>query len=107
MLSVTVMSGIACAAAPTRTGWVQSYKAGYIDRNGKYCGGSEIMHIVAHKGKLYAFNGYWKDKNFGELSSQVLRLDEPDARWVADLTTTREELKYERGETRAGNWPLR
>ena len=47
------------AAAPAQ--WVQSYDAGYIDRNGAYAGGSEIMHLVAHKGKLYAANGYWLD----------------------------------------------
>ncbi|MCZ6633002.1 MAG: hypothetical protein O7G87_06315, partial [bacterium] len=33
-------------------GWEQSYNAGYYDRNGKYAGGSEIMHLAPHKGKL-------------------------------------------------------
>ena len=33
--------------------WTQSYNAGYKDLKGSYAGGSEIMHIVPHKGKLY------------------------------------------------------
>ena len=38
--------------------WSLSYDAGYRDDNGAYAGGSEIMHIVSHQGKLYAANGY-------------------------------------------------
>ena len=38
--------------------WTQSYDAGYEDLKGAYAGGSEIMHIVSHKGKLYASNGF-------------------------------------------------
>ena len=33
-------------------GWTQSYDTGYTDGNGAYAGGSESMHLVAHKGKL-------------------------------------------------------
>ncbi len=78
-------------------GWTQSYAAGYTDANGVYAGGSEIMHIVPHKGKLYAFNGFWKDRNFGKHSAQVLRLDGPDGKWQVDLQTTKAALGYERG----------
>ena len=81
-------------------GWVQSYKAGYTDANGRYCGGSEIMHLVPHKGRLYAFNGYWKDRNFGKRSAQVLRLDSSDGRWQVDLDTSREGLGYKGGNIR-------
>ena len=45
------------AATGARLGWEQSYKAGYRDRQGAWAGGSEIMHIKAHKGMLFAFNG--------------------------------------------------
>ncbi len=68
-------------------GWTQSYKAGYTDPGGKYAGGSEIMHLVPHKGKLYAFNGYWCDGNFPKQSAQVLRLDAADGKWQVDLET--------------------
>ena len=74
-------------------GWERSYQAGYLDDNGKYVGGSEILHLVAHKGKLFAAVGYWMDKRniwYGGSSAdtgwaQVLRLDGPDARWQVDL----------------------
>ena len=43
------------AAAPAK--WRQSYDAGYFDAQGKWAGGSEIMHLAAHAGNLYAANG--------------------------------------------------
>ena len=44
--------------------WVQSYDAGYTDANGAWAGGSEMMHLASHKGKLYASNGYWVDSHW-------------------------------------------
>ena len=44
--------------------WVQSYDAGYTDANGVWAGGSEMMHLASHKGKLYASNGYWVDSHW-------------------------------------------
>ena len=73
------------------SGWEQSYKAGYVDGNGKYAGGSEIMHIEPHKGRLFAANGYWEDSRWKGVdyadrqSAQVLRLDSSDGRWEVDL----------------------
>ena len=73
--------------------WTQSYDAGYMDSNGAYAGGSEIMHLVPHRGKLYAANGYWMDSRWTEppyaekQSSQVLRLDAADGSWQVDLDT--------------------
>ena len=32
--------------------WIQSYNSGYIDKKGNFAGGSEIMHLVSHKGKI-------------------------------------------------------
>lgn len=71
--------------------WKQSYEAGHVDRNGAFAGGSEIMHLVPHKGKLYAANGYWKEARWegrdyaDRQSAQVLRLDASDGRWSVDL----------------------
>lgn len=70
--------------------WEQSYKAGYRDCNGRYAGGTEIMHLVPHKGKLYAANGYWTDSRWlvdyeERQSAQVLRLDSADGQWEVDL----------------------
>jgi len=85
-------------------GWERSYKAGVTDRNGQYMGGSELMHLVGHKGMLFASNGYWqdsrntwyggKDKSTGW--AQVLRLDKPGGQWEVDLEMG---LRHLRGET--------
>ena len=68
----------------------QSYKAGDRDGNSRYAGGTEIMHLVPHKGKLYAANGYWTDSRWlvdykERQSAQVLRLDFSDGQWEVDL----------------------
>jgi len=86
--------------------WRQSYDAGYTDRQGAYAGGSEIMHLVAHKGRLYAANGYWVDARWvippdaEKQSAQVLRLDRLDGEWQVDLDAGREnefDLFYMKG----------
>jgi hypothetical protein len=71
--------------------WIQSYDAGYLDEKGAYAGGSEIMHLVSHKGRLFASNGYWVDARWvippdgQKQSAQVLRLDSLESRWQVDL----------------------
>lgn len=73
--------------------WEQSYKAGNNDINGNYLGGSQMMHLVPHKGKLYAGLSYWMDRgcawygkqNHRDRWAQILRLDSPNASWVLDF----------------------
>ena len=71
--------------------WLQSFDAGYFDAQGKWAGGSEIMHLAAHAGSLYAANGYWLDARWvippegQKQSAQVLRLDKSDGKWQVDL----------------------
>jgi len=75
----------------TTNAWIQTYNAGYRDGGGMYAGGSEIMHIVSHVGKLFAANGYWEDSRWKtrpydeKQSAQVLRLDASEAKWQVDL----------------------
>ena len=92
--------------AVARVDWTQSYDAGYVDGNGAYAGGSEIMHLVPHKGKLYAANGYWVDSRWVDpphaekQSAQVLRLDSADGRWQVDLDMGKSNghgLRYMKG----------
>lgn len=93
----TSTSDISAPGEVITPGWERSYHAGYLDDNGKFAGGSEILHLVAHKGKLYAAAGYWMDKRniwYGGGSAvtgwaQVLRLDGPNARWQVDLEMPR------------------
>ena len=85
LLSLATLS----AAAPAK--WRQSFDAGYFDAHGKWAGGSEIMHLAAHAGSLYAANGYWLDARWvippegQKQSAQVLRLDKADGKWQVDL----------------------
>lgn len=88
------------SAPPT---WVQSFRAGELDRNGHYMGGSTIVHLVGHKGKLYAGNSYWHDarniwyggKDPGTGWAQVLRLDEPGGEWEVDHDLGPQHLRVE------------
>ena len=92
MAAGTALSTLAAdITAGLHAGWSQSYDAGYLDCNGRYAGGSEIMHLTPHQGKLYAANAYWKDSRWegrpyaSRQSAQVLRLDSADSRWLLDL----------------------
>ena len=85
------------------TSWEQSYKAGYVDGQGRYAGGSEILHLEGHKGKLYAANSYWIDPSniwYGGTDpktawSQILRLDSPNGKWEVDLELGPNNLRAE------------
>lgn len=73
--------------------WELSFSAGTFDANNLFMGGSEVMHIVPHKNKLFASIGYWQDENniwYGgsDLSigwSQVICLENEDDEWQVDL----------------------
>jgi hypothetical protein len=88
---------------PMREGWNASFVAGCFDRSGRFAGGSQVMHLVPHKGVLYAANGYWKDKRniwYGGKDpsigwAQVLRLSGPDAPWTIDLELGPQHLRAE------------
>ncbi len=89
------------------TSWEQSYKAGYVDTQGRYAGGSEILHLEGHKGKLYAANSYWMDPSniwYGGKDpktpwSQILRLDRPNGKWEVDLELGPNNLRAENLES--------
>ena len=91
VLFMLLLSALANGAEQQQAHWTQSYDAGYEDLKGAYAGGSEIMHIVSHKGKLYASNGYWVDAHWvippdgQKQSAQVLRLDSLAGKWQVDL----------------------
>ena len=97
ILGVYASDGLQQGAGTQNAGrWVLSYDAGYLDEQGNYAGGSEIMHLAAHKGKLFAANGYWMDGRWEipsdgqKQSAQVLRLDSSDGVWQVDLDTGKE-----------------
>ena len=83
--------------------WEQSYRAGQSDDNGQFMGGSTIVHLVGHKGKLFAGNSCWQDsrnvwyggKDRSTGWAQVLRLDKSGGRWTVDLEMGPQHLRCE------------
>jgi len=88
LLHIICTAAATIAQSQTANGWEQSFKAGMIDRStGKPIRGTEIVHLVSHKGRLYAGNGYWMDtRGYKSIPwSQVLVLDSRDGTWKVDL----------------------
>jgi hypothetical protein len=69
-----------------RRGFEVSYSPGSLDAAGNFMGGTEIRSLVAHAGKLFAGNGYWKDQPGPEgfHGAEILVLDRPGGRWRVD-----------------------
>ena len=73
--------------------WEQSFIAGNLDINGLFMGGSEVLHLVPHKNKLFASIGYWEDENniwYGgnDLNlgwAQIICLENEDDSWNVDF----------------------
>ena len=73
--------------------WEQSFIAGSFDVNGVFMGGSEVLHLVPHKNKLFASIGYWQDENniwYGgnDLNigwSQLICLENENDSWKVDF----------------------
>jgi hypothetical protein len=88
---------------PAWAGWTTSFTAGCLDGSGRFAGGSQVIHLVTHKGQLYAAAGYWKDSHnviYGGHDpatgwAQILRLSAPDAPWTVDLEMGPRHLRPE------------
>jgi len=96
LLKLICTAATAFAQSQIANGWEQSFKAGMIDEcTGKPIRGTEIVHLVAHKGRLYAGNGYWMDTRGEEKIpwSQVLVLDSRDGTWKVDLALGPKHLR--------------
>jgi len=92
-------AGASCmsGAAPGEVlaaGWERSYRAGCVDQAGMLAAGSETLHLVPHKGRLYAAAGFWMDPrnpwyggppSGGGQWAQILRLDAARGGWQVDL----------------------
>jgi hypothetical protein len=64
-------------------GFRRVYQAGMRDRDGRYMGGTEIMQLVAHLGKLYAVTSTMWDRPGDDpaVGAQILVLDHPERGW--------------------------
>ena len=67
-----------------------SMKAGFRDTNGNYVAGTEIMHLVPYKGRVYAGNSLTlEEEPTIPKACQVLVLDSPKGRWRVEHQFTR------------------
>lgn len=75
--------------------WTKNYYPGTKDAQGQFMAGNEIMQIVSHKGKLFAGNSYWQEKDtaHNERSCEIVRLDGPNANWQVDKAFTIANLR--------------
>jgi uncharacterized sulfatase len=83
-------------ANETGRGWEQSFSARTTEStNNVGIHATEITHLAAHKGRLYAGDGYWMDARPGGNKNwaEVLVLDAPDARWKVDLAMGPKHLR--------------
>lgn len=102
---VAMLSGGCTANAPPperiipstadENGWHLSFAPGARDTRGRLAGGTEIINLVAHNGRLYAGNGYWMDTvGYRNVPwAQVLVLDEPNGQWQVDLELKRVHMR--------------
>ena len=87
----------------TAQDWEQSFIAGDFDDNGIFMGGSEVLHLVSHKKKLFASIGYWQDENnvwYGgdDLNigwAQIITLENEEDSWKVDLDLGYNHLRPE------------
>ena len=77
-------SSVSASSTTGTNGWDLSYQAGYYDAQSQYAGGTEILWLTPHNGKLYAAVGYYMDTGTNGYA-QILRLDAPNGQWQVDL----------------------
>ena len=92
MFLVTFSFHNACAG-----GWKKSYHAGKFENNIRYLGGTEIMFLTSHKGKLYAGTGMWMNSIPlpDSISAQILVKESPSDRWKLDYQTDKQILRVD------------
>ena len=73
--------------------WENSFIAGGYDGSNYFMGGSEVLHLVSHKSKIFASISYWQDESniwYGGNNSnigwsQIISLDSPNSTWSVDF----------------------
>ena len=96
-LAVFAIAAVTRAAETSplaRLSFEPSLQAGFTDANGNYVAGTEIMHLVPYRGRLYAGNSLWMEKDPGvRKACQVLVLDSPHGQWRVDHQFTENNLR--------------
>ncbi len=80
------------ASSSKSQSWSNEFVPGQYDSNGKYLGGTEVMSLTPHKGKLYAATSYVCDKYYATYDlaggTPILVLDSANAEWKQDVLFT-------------------
>ena len=72
-----------------------SMRSGVRDMNGNLIAGTEVMHLVPHKGRLYASTSLWMETDPSiPKACQVLVLDSPTGSWRVEHQFTKRNLRY-------------
>ncbi|MBC8082844.1 MAG: T9SS type A sorting domain-containing protein [Hymenobacter sp.] len=82
--TLIVLFFVALSASGQR--WQPSFSAGQVAA-GQYLGGTEIMHLMPHKGRLYAGNSYWLEtrRTLPVSGCQILSKASPTAPWQEEI----------------------
>lgn len=64
--------------------WKKDLDLPYADSNGNALTGTEVIHLVPHKGKLYAGNSYWAE-NTDPRRGQVWAKNSMNSEWKLDF----------------------
>lgn len=77
------------ASSSQSQNWSNAFVPGQYDSNGKYIGGTEVMALTPHKGKLYAATTYVCDLDNATYDlaggTPILVLDSANAQWKQDV----------------------
>ncbi|MCX6898273.1 MAG: hypothetical protein NT105_06190 [Verrucomicrobia bacterium] len=93
-LMVAAVSFAADVSPLAQLSFQPSMQAGFRDTNGNYVAGTEIMHLVPYKGRLYAGNSLWMEKEPAiSKACQVLVLDSPKGQWRVERQFTRNSTR--------------
>ena len=92
MFLVTFSFHNACAG-----GWKKSYHAGKFENNIRYLGGTEIMFLTSHKGKLYAGTGIWMNSIPlpDSIGAQILVKESPCKKWKLDYQADKQRVRVD------------
>ena len=101
-LLLSLVVGAALQLAPgaevsplTQLVFQPSMQAGSRDVNGKLVAGTEVMHLVPHKGRLYASTSLWMEKDPSvPKACQILVLDSPQGQWRVEHQFTTNNLRW-------------